>query len=134
MIDPLRAFKIKPFDLEPVFASWLDGPRFLGNPRKDEYSVDDWLDQIKAGCVARKVPEEYWHRVAQHFMEGDAKTRLDELKKVMAKVHGGKYRWNWKKFTLAMRNMGCMSALSHLLNTVFCLRVSRCRGHRLQCQ
>jgi len=27
----------------------------------------------------------------------------------MAKVHGGKYRWNWKKFKIAMRNMGCES-------------------------
>lgn len=32
---------------------------------------------------------------------------MDELKKVMAKVHGGNYRWNWKKFKIAMRNMGC---------------------------
>lgn len=33
--------------------------------------------------------------------------RLDELKQVIVKVHGGKYRWTWKKFKLAMLNMGC---------------------------
>jgi len=113
MLDPLNAFKIKPFDLEPVYASWTDGPRFLGKHKKD-LPIDDWLDRIKAGCVERKVPDEYWHRVAQHFMGDKAKARLDELKKVMAKVHGGKYRWNWKKFSLAMRNMGCTSLFRSL--------------------
>jgi hypothetical protein len=106
----LDAFKIKPFDLEPIYASWIDGPRFLGNPKKDP-SVDDWLKQIKAGCVQRGIPEEYWHKVAQHFMGEQAKARLEELKKIMAKVQGGKYRWNWKKFKVAMRNMGCESPL-----------------------
>jgi hypothetical protein len=33
--------------------------------------------------------------------------RLNELKAVMAKVNGGNYRWNWDKFKIAMRNMGC---------------------------
>lgn len=33
--------------------------------------------------------------------------RLDELKQVIVKVHGGKYRWTWKKFKVAMTNMGC---------------------------
>jgi hypothetical protein len=33
--------------------------------------------------------------------------RLDELKQVIVKVHGGKYRWTWKKFKVAMMNMGC---------------------------
>ncbi|KAL4266503.1 hypothetical protein AB1N83_004252 [Pleurotus pulmonarius] len=101
----LDAFKIKPFDLEPVFASWVDGPRFTGNPKKDP-PVDEWLNQIKEGCVQRKVPQEYWHKVGRHFMEPKARARMDELKKVMAKVHGGNYRWNWKKFKIAMRNMG----------------------------
>lgn len=70
----LNAFKIKPYDLEPVFASWTDGPIFKGNPKKD-MPVDEWLDQIKAGCVERKIPEEYWYKVAQHFMGPKAKAR-----------------------------------------------------------
>jgi hypothetical protein len=100
------AFKIKPFDLEPIYASWKDAPRFTGNRKKDP-PVNDWLEQIKAGCVARKVPDEYWHKVAQHYMGDKAKARLEELKNVMAKMHGGKYRWTWKKFKIAMCNMGC---------------------------
>ncbi|KAF8127630.1 hypothetical protein EV363DRAFT_465457 [Boletus edulis] len=101
----LEAFKIKEFDLNPVFESWANPPMFYGEPKKD-VSVDDWLDQIKAGCVERKVPEEYWHKVAQHYMGPKAKTRLVELKNVMAQINGGKYRWSWKKFRIAMKNMG----------------------------
>ncbi|KAJ7480147.1 hypothetical protein B0H11DRAFT_1916273 [Mycena galericulata] len=100
----LEAFKIKPFDLEPVYAAWTTGPRFLGDPKKDP-PVDDWLKEIKEGCQKHNVPQEYWHTCAQHFMGDKAKTRLSELKKVMAQVHGGRYRWNWKKFKVAMRNM-----------------------------
>ncbi|KAJ7693554.1 hypothetical protein B0H17DRAFT_1199676 [Mycena rosella] len=98
----LDAFKIKPFDLEPVYVAWPVGPRFLGDPKKDP-PVDDWLEEIKRGCVERTVPKEYWH--THHFMGDQAKVRLTELKKVMAQVHGGHYRWNWKKFKVAMRNM-----------------------------
>ncbi|TFK37554.1 hypothetical protein BDQ12DRAFT_145050 [Crucibulum laeve] len=101
----LDAFKVKPFDLEPIYASWTDGPQFTGNPKKDP-PVDEWLEQIRAGCVARNIPEEYWYKVAQHFMGSKAKARLDELKQVVLKVHGGKYRWTWKKFRIAMQNMG----------------------------
>jgi len=70
----LDAFKIKPYDLEPVFAEWTDGPIFTGNPKKD-LPVREWLEQIKAGCAERKVPEECWYKVAQHFMGHDAKAR-----------------------------------------------------------
>ncbi|KAK7039162.1 hypothetical protein VNI00_010066 [Paramarasmius palmivorus] len=101
----LSAFKLKPYDLEPVFASWPDGPKFTGNPKKDP-PVEEWLATIKAGCVERNVPREYWHKVAQHFMGEKAKARLDELRAVMAKVHGGNYRWSWEKFKIAMRNLG----------------------------
>ncbi|KAF9231511.1 hypothetical protein BU15DRAFT_82301 [Melanogaster broomeanus] len=101
----LEAFKIKEFDLNPIFESWVNPPMFYGESKKD-MSVDDWLNQIKTGCVERKVPEEYWHKVAQHFMGEKAKFRLVELKNVMAKVNGGKYRWSWKKFKIAMKNMG----------------------------
>lgn len=101
----LDAFKIKEFDLNPVFESWQNPPRFYGDPKRD-ISVDDWLDSIKAGCIERKVPEECWHKVAQHYLGDKAKARLTELKNVMAQVNGGKYRWSWKKFRIAMKNMG----------------------------
>ncbi|KAF8882805.1 hypothetical protein BD779DRAFT_1612380 [Infundibulicybe gibba] len=90
----LDVFKIKPFDLEPIYASWTDGPTFTGNPKKDP-SVDDWLEEIRLGCVKRNVPEEYWHKVAQHFMGPKAKARFNEVKAVVA-----------KKFKIAMKNMG----------------------------
>ncbi|KAF8837887.1 hypothetical protein BDN67DRAFT_908453 [Paxillus ammoniavirescens] len=101
----LEAFKIKEFDLNPIFEAWANPPMFYGESKKD-MPVDDWLNQIKAGCVERKVPEEYWHKVAQHYMGEKAKGRLTELKNVMAQVNGGKYRWSWKKFKIAMKNMG----------------------------
>ena len=107
----LEAFKIKEFDLNPVFESWANPPMFYGERKKD-VSVDDWLDQIKSGCVERKVPEECWHKVAQHYMGPKAKARLTELKNVMAQINGGKYRWSWKKFRIAMKNMGCTQRLS----------------------
>lgn len=104
--DMLQALKLKSLDLEPIYASWKDGPKFLGNPTTTG-SVDEWLRKIKLGCVEREVPKEYWHKVGQHFMGDKARKRLDELKVVMKKVHGGFYRWNWKKFKVAMRNMSC---------------------------
>jgi hypothetical protein len=109
----VAAFKIKEFDLEPVYASWKNPPTFYGIPTKDP-SVDYWLAEIKAGCMERKVPKEYWHKVAQHNLGPQAKGRFDELKVVLAKIHGGKYRWNWKRFKVAMRNMGCMCSLSYM--------------------
>ncbi|KAL4078034.1 hypothetical protein J3A83DRAFT_1712396 [Scleroderma citrinum] len=101
----LDAFKIKDFDLNPVFAAWENPPRFYGDSKKDP-SVDEWLEKIKAGCVERKVPEEYWHKVGQHYLGDKARARLVELKNVMAQMNGGKYRWSWKKFKIAMKNMG----------------------------
>ncbi|KAF8637150.1 hypothetical protein AX17_003054 [Amanita inopinata Kibby_2008] len=101
----LDAFKIKPFDLEPALEQWKDGPRFKGNPKKD-LPVEEWLEKIKAGCIERGIPEECWHKAAQHFMGPKAKARLDEVKAVVTKVNGGKYRWTWKKFKIAMNNMG----------------------------
>ncbi|KXN90415.1 hypothetical protein AN958_04284 [Leucoagaricus sp. SymC.cos] len=101
----LGAFRIKPFDLEPIYEEWKDGPVFKGNRKKDP-PVEEWLEQIKEGCIKRGVPEEYWYKVAQHFMGPKARARLDELKEVIRKVHGGKYRWTWKKFRIALLNMG----------------------------
>ncbi|KDR73933.1 hypothetical protein GALMADRAFT_250620 [Galerina marginata CBS 339.88] len=70
----LNAFKIKEFDLEPVFAQWKDGPVFTGNPKKD-LPVEEWLEKIREGCVQRGVPEEYWYKAAQHFMGPTARSR-----------------------------------------------------------
>lgn len=105
----LESFKAQPLDLQPILESWSAPlPIFYGNPSKDP-PVDDWLDKIKAGCIERKVPKEYWHKVGQYFLGEKAKGRLTELKAVLVRMHGGegKYRWNWKKFKVAMRNMGC---------------------------
>jgi len=56
----LDAFKLKPFDLEPVYASWKNAPVFAGNSKKDP-SVEAWMEQIKAGCIERKVYVMYGH-------------------------------------------------------------------------
>lgn len=102
----VEAFKIKPFDLEPVYLTWPSAPIFTGNPSRD-VPVDEWLKLIKEGCQARKVPKEYWHKVGQHYLGPHAKARFDELKAVMKNMHGGRYNWNWKRFKIAMRNLGC---------------------------
>lgn len=99
----LDAFKLKSYDLEPVYAAWESPPTFFGDGRDE--SIDDWLKKVKDGCQERNVPKEYWHKVAQKYMGEKAKARLDELKVVMRKVHGGNYRWNWEKFKIAMRNL-----------------------------
>ena len=70
----LDAFKLKGFDLEPVYAEWKDGPKFTGDPKRDK-PVDEWLEEIKAGCKARGVPKECWHKVGQHFMGDKARAR-----------------------------------------------------------
>ena len=110
----LDAFKVKEFDLDPVLDSWKNPPRFLGNPKKDP-PVDTWLDQVKEGCLERKIPKEYWYKVGQRFLGDKAKKRLEELKEVLRNLHGGNYRWDWKRFKIAMRNMGCASSVPLLL-------------------
>lgn len=57
--------------------------------------------------LTRDSPEQCWHKVAQHFMGPMAKSRLEEVKKVMAQVQGEKYRWDWRKFKIAMTSMSC---------------------------
>lgn len=126
----LEAFKIKEFDLNPIFESWANPPIFYGEPKKD-MPLDEWLEKIKSGCVERKVPEESWHKVAQQYMGPKAKARLTELKNVMAQINGGKYRWSWKKFKIAMKNMGCTHPLTCRTprsETVKLILVA-CRGH-----
>ena len=107
----LDAFKLKEYDLEPVLSSWKNPPRFLGNPKKDP-PVEAWLEQVKQGCQERKIPKEYWHKVGQRFLGDKARKRLDELKEVLRNLHGGNYKWDWKRFKVAMKNMGCASLTS----------------------
>lgn len=101
MFDALKA---KPYDLEPVYVSWPDAPVFKGTGN-DDPAV--WLEEIKAGCKERKVPKEYWHRVARHYMGSKPRERLDELGKVMAQMTGNRAQWDWKKFKIAVQNLGC---------------------------
>ena len=101
----LNAFKVKAFELEPIFEEWKDAPRFTGNVKKD-LPVDDWLKGIKAGCIAYKVPRDYWHKVGQHYLTGQAKSRFEEVRLVMKNMHGGRYHWTWKNFKVAMRAIG----------------------------
>ncbi|KAF7970345.1 hypothetical protein HWV62_24312 [Athelia sp. TMB] len=104
MSQMLDLFKLKPYDLDTLYTEWTDGPMFYGDSKKD-LPVQAWMDQIRAGCVERKVPEQCWHKVAQHYMGPMAKSRLEEVKKVMAQVQGAKYKWDWKKFRVAMTSM-----------------------------
>lgn len=100
------AFTGKPFDIDALCASWPNAPRFEGIYKKDP-KVDQWLCDIEAGCVERKVPKKHWHAVAQRYMGKRACDRLYEVKKVMMELSKGAYVWNWKKFVVAMKNMNC---------------------------
>ncbi|KAJ7599946.1 hypothetical protein C8J56DRAFT_909215 [Mycena floridula] len=109
MPSVLDAFKLKSLDLEPIFAKWKENDQspavFTGNSKTGP-ALDEWLAKIKQVCEREKIPVQYWHRVAQHYMGAEAQRRLDEIKRVMTTVHGGKYRWTWTNFKIAMRNMG----------------------------
>jgi hypothetical protein len=98
----------KPFDFEATMAEWKNPgpPAFKGVGKKDPV-VDAWLDSIKAACVERKIPKDSWHLVGQRALGSKAKARFHEVDQVMMKMHDGKYKWNWKKFKVAMKNMGC---------------------------
>ena len=100
----LEAFKAKPYDLAAVYASWPNPPIFQGNPDEDPLI---WLAAIKAGCVERKVPKEHWHRVARHYLAPKPRQRLEELGKVMQNMSANQFSWTWKKFKVAMQNLGC---------------------------
>ncbi|KAG5643171.1 hypothetical protein DXG03_001375 [Asterophora parasitica] len=69
----LDAFKIKPYNLEPVFATWTDGPVFTGNPKKD-VPVDEWLDKIKAGCEADTDDQGSWWTLKKKDNKDEATT------------------------------------------------------------
>lgn len=102
----LDAFKIKSYDLEPVYVSWPNAPVFQGKPNDDPVA---WLAEIKAGCKERKVPKEHWFRVARHYLGPKPRERLEQLGKVMQQMSGDKHTWNWKKFKIGMENLGCES-------------------------
>ncbi|OCH92354.1 hypothetical protein OBBRIDRAFT_791353 [Obba rivulosa] len=104
ILEALR-LKPKPVELKIVYKSWSKAPRFQGKLKKDG-PVDDWLGKIKAGCIEHGIPREQWHVVAQHYMGKKALKRFREMDRVMQIMHNGKYTWNWKKYKIAMRNMG----------------------------
>ncbi|KAL4244263.1 hypothetical protein ABKN59_010038 [Abortiporus biennis] len=87
-------------------------PSFSGRPKKDG-PVQIWLEHIEDACRLYKIPKELWHEVAMSFMKGRAKERWECVAVVMDNLYGGvggsksggKYRWNWKKFKVAMLNM-----------------------------
>lgn len=119
-----NTLKIKSeFDLEPVYASWKDAPKFNGNEKKDG-TVRSWLDAIESGCKERKVPKAKWPELAQHYMGKKATARFYEVKKVMVHMHGVKYVWTWSKFTTAMTNMNCeismLLAYDGILTNLIC--------------
>lgn len=101
MFDVLR---VKPFDLEPVYVSWKNPPIFNGKKGEDPVA---WLAAIKAGCVDRKIPKEHWYQVGRHYLGKKPRERFDELGRVMQKMTGNKHVWNWKKFKIAVQNLGC---------------------------
>ncbi|EJD05245.1 uncharacterized protein FOMMEDRAFT_18852 [Fomitiporia mediterranea MF3/22] len=102
----LDAFRIKPFDLDALYASWTSPPIFSGKPKDDPVA---WLEEIKAGCKERKVPKDMWHRVGRHYMGPKPRERLDELGRVMQQMTGKENVWNWKKFKIAVQNIGWSS-------------------------
>ena len=119
----------KPFDFEAAMAEWKNPgpPVFKGVGKKDPI-VDAWLDEIKAGCLERKIPKDFWHLVGQQSLGSKAKARFNEVDQVMMKMHDGKYKWNWKKFKVAMKNMGCkwnscFFLILSLSLCLFCIRV-----------
>jgi len=111
----------KPFDFDAAMAEWKNPgpPVFKGVGKKDPI-VDAWLDDIKAGCVERKIPKDSWHLVGQRSLGSKAKGRFKEVDQVMMKMHDGKYKWNWKRFKVAMKNMGCKWNLLFLPRVCFC--------------
>ena len=103
MLDALK----KPYNLEAVYTSWPDAPRYNGKSKEDPTI---WLAAVKAGCKERKVPKEFWHRVGMHFMGCRPRERLDQLETIMQQMTNRKNVWNWKKFKVAVQNLGCMYA------------------------
>ena len=109
----MDAIRIKTFDLDKLYTSWdadksSPPPKFEGKKKDDPVA---YLEAIKAGCKARKVPKDYWYRVGRHYLGQKPRERIDELGKVMQQMTGNKHVWNWKKFKIAVQNIGCQSLL-----------------------
>lgn len=123
MFDALKA---KPYDLEAVYASWPNPPIFQGKAKEDPVA---WIAAIKAGCEERRVPKEHWHRVGRHYLGEKPRQRIEELGKVMQKMSGDKYTWSWKKFKIAMQNIGCKLSflLRYSVGDVFFIPLSSTR-------
>jgi hypothetical protein len=123
VLNPLPAmtsvFKLQEFDLDPVLADWENPPCFEGVPKKDP-PIDDWLQDVQDGCEARGIPRDYWPKVGQRFLGPRAQQRFEELKSVLRQMHGGRYRFDWKRFKVAIRNMGCESPPSRHFHTHTC--------------
>ena len=101
MLDVLK----KPYNLEAVYAPWPEANRYKGKSKEDP---TPWCAAVKAGCKERKVPKEFWHRVGMHFMGRRPRERLDQLETIMQQMTSRKNVWNWKKFKVAVLNLGCM--------------------------
>lgn len=105
----LDALRIKPFNLDELYTSWdadkeSPPPSFMGKKSDDPVA---YLTAVKEGCKARKVPKDYWYRVGRHYLGPKPRERLDELGRVMQQMTGNKHVWNWKKFKIAVQNIGC---------------------------
>lgn len=95
----------KTFDVDALYATWTtDAPVFKGGPKDDPVA---WLSDIKAGMRAHKVPKEHWPRVAHHYMAPKPKARIDELGRVLQQMTGKQNVWDWKRFKVAVQNIGC---------------------------
>jgi len=97
----MTLFKSKPFDIQPVVSEWKASV-FTGKPKPE---LEGWLLEIKGGCRERNVPKDSWVPISQHYMAQKAKDRLEEVRRVMEQVQSKTFKWNWKKFKIAMRNI-----------------------------
>ena len=115
MIATLSIFKTSPpFDLSSTLTLWdttgTGHPvlKFRGKPkRRDDPTVEAWLKSVKEGCIARRVPKSHRPDIAKHFMSKKARSRVLDVEKVMRAVRGESWKWRWKDFKAAVRNMGC---------------------------
>ena len=124
----------RPFDLQTTLDGWATSspenpvPEFKGKPkRKDDPTVEGWLNSVEQGCTARRVPKAHWSDVARHFMGKKAQSRVAEVEKVMRALHGEQWAWTWKGFRAAVLNMGCeYSSSSPLPALLHCARFWMC--------
>ena len=102
----------RPFDLRATLESWNSAEHpvtvFKGKPkRKEDPTVDAWLQSVEEACAFRCVPKTHWPDVARHFMGKKAQGRVVEVEKIMRCVCGDKWKWDWQGFTQAVSKIGC---------------------------